>query len=149
MTDQLEELPLLEMLDHLLDRGVVIAGEAVISIGDVDLLYLGLNVVLANVDAIMRDVEAMKAMAIGAHLLRDDVEPVAEAVPAGDLFLSTLPVADDQPLGDRELLVRVAVCAARLLEVATFVAIRYGFTLIAPSDAEAKCAAHVGRWKRC
>jgi hypothetical protein len=54
MTDELEELPLLETLDHLLDRGVVIAGEAVISIGDVDLLYLGLNVVLANVDAVMR-----------------------------------------------------------------------------------------------
>jgi hypothetical protein len=52
--DSLEELPLLETLDHLLDRGVVIAGEAVISIGDVDLLYLGLNIVLANVDAVKR-----------------------------------------------------------------------------------------------
>ena len=49
-----EDLGLLEMLDHLLDRGVVIAGEAVISIGDVDLLYLGLNIVLANVDAVAR-----------------------------------------------------------------------------------------------
>jgi gas vesicle structural protein len=54
MSKELEELVLLEMLDHLLDRGVVIAGEAVISIGDVDLLYLGLNIVLANVDAVMR-----------------------------------------------------------------------------------------------
>jgi hypothetical protein len=54
MDENLEELTLLETLDHLLDRGVVIAGEAVISIGDVDLLYLGLNVVLANVDAIKR-----------------------------------------------------------------------------------------------
>ena len=54
MNEELEELPLLETLDHLLDRGVVIAGEAVISIGDVDLLYLGLNVVLANVDAVIR-----------------------------------------------------------------------------------------------
>ena len=54
MSEELEELPLLEALDHLLDRGVLIAGEAVISIGDVDLLYLGLNIVLANVDAVMR-----------------------------------------------------------------------------------------------
>jgi Gas vesicle protein len=54
MSDELEELALLETLDHLLDRGVVIAGEAVISIGDVDLLYLGLNIVLANVDAVTR-----------------------------------------------------------------------------------------------
>ena len=54
MSDADEELSLLETLDHLLDRGVVIAGEAVVSIGDVDLLYLGLNIVLANVDAIIR-----------------------------------------------------------------------------------------------
>lgn len=49
-----DDLSVLEALDHLLDRGVVISGEAVISIGDVDLLYLGLNVVLANVDAVVR-----------------------------------------------------------------------------------------------
>ncbi|HEX6177351.1 MAG TPA: gas vesicle protein [Thermoanaerobaculia bacterium] len=49
-----EQLVLVEALDHLLDRGVVIAGEAVISIGNVDLLYLGLNIVLANVDTMIR-----------------------------------------------------------------------------------------------
>jgi hypothetical protein len=54
MSDRSEELSLLETLDHLLDRGVVIAGEATISIGGVDLLYLGLNVVLANIDTLMR-----------------------------------------------------------------------------------------------
>ena len=54
MAEQTVELELVETLDHLLDRGVVIAGEAIISIGDVDLLYLGLNVVLANVDALSR-----------------------------------------------------------------------------------------------
>jgi gas vesicle structural protein len=51
---QEQDLSLLETLDHLLDRGVVVAGEAVISIGDVDLLYLGLNIVLANMDAVIR-----------------------------------------------------------------------------------------------
>jgi len=54
MAERKLEITLLETLDHLLDRGVVIAGEATISIGDVDLLYLGLNIVLANVDAIIR-----------------------------------------------------------------------------------------------
>ena len=54
MADQTQEITLLETLDHLLDRGVVIAGEATISIGDVDLLYLGLNIMLANVDAVIR-----------------------------------------------------------------------------------------------
>ena len=54
MPEKEDELSLLETIDHLLDRGVVIAGEAIISVGDVDLLYLGLNVVLANVDAVAR-----------------------------------------------------------------------------------------------
>lgn len=54
MNDETEEITVLETLDHLLDRGVVIAGEATISIADVDLLYLGLNIVLANVDALKR-----------------------------------------------------------------------------------------------
>jgi hypothetical protein len=54
MVDEDRDLSLLETLDHLLDRGVVIAGEATISIGGVDLLYLGLNVVLANVDALTK-----------------------------------------------------------------------------------------------
>ncbi len=54
MADETQEITLLETLDHLLDRGVVIAGDATISIGDVDLLYLGLNIVLANIDAITR-----------------------------------------------------------------------------------------------
>ena len=54
MPDQHLEITLDETLDHLLDRGVVIAGEATISIGDVDLLYLGLNIVLANMDAMKR-----------------------------------------------------------------------------------------------
>jgi hypothetical protein len=54
MAEQHLEITLDETLDHLLDRGVVIAGEATISIGDVDLLYLGLNIVLANMDAMKR-----------------------------------------------------------------------------------------------
>ena len=54
MPEQELEITLVETLDHLLDRGVVIAGEATISIGNVDLLYLGLNIVLANMDAMKR-----------------------------------------------------------------------------------------------
>lgn len=89
----------------------------------------------------------MKGVVIGAHLLRDDVEPVAAALPVGDLFLSTIEVADDQPLGDRELLLRVAATRAKLLEVATFVAIRYGFSVGNVKEAETKCAAHLERWR--
>jgi hypothetical protein len=90
----------------------------------------------------------MKSIVIGAHLRREDVEPVADAIPVGDLFLSALTVADDQPIGDRDLLLRVAATRARLLEAGNFVAIRYGFTTASAEDALAKCAALVPRWKR-
>jgi hypothetical protein len=90
----------------------------------------------------------MKHVIVGAHLRREDVEPAAEALPAGELFLSGVAVADDQPLGDRELLLRVAQTRAALLERATFLAIRYGFAVWAPAEAAAKCAPHLGRWRR-
>jgi hypothetical protein len=44
-----DELSLLELADRLLYRGVVITGEATISVAGVDLIYLGLNVVLTAV----------------------------------------------------------------------------------------------------
>lgn len=50
MTQSDEELTLLELTDRLLNRGVVLAGEAVISVAGVDLIYLGLNVVLTSVE---------------------------------------------------------------------------------------------------
>jgi hypothetical protein len=53
-TQRQVELALVDALDHLLDRGVLISGEAMISVGSVDLLYLALNVVLANVDTMVR-----------------------------------------------------------------------------------------------
>ena len=47
-----EELTVLDLADRLLNRGVVLAGEATISVAGVDLIYLGLNVVLAAVETI-------------------------------------------------------------------------------------------------
>jgi hypothetical protein len=45
-----EQLTLLELTDRLLNRGVVLTGEAVISVAGVDLVYLGLSVVLTAVE---------------------------------------------------------------------------------------------------
>jgi hypothetical protein len=42
-----EELTVLDLADRLLNRGVVLVGEATISVAGVDLIYLGLNVILA------------------------------------------------------------------------------------------------------
>jgi hypothetical protein len=90
----------------------------------------------------------MKLVVIGAHRERNDIEPLADAIAVSDLWLSGMSVEESQPLGDRDLLLRVAKTRAALLDRATFVAIRYGFTAHGASDAAAKCAAHLDRWRR-
>ena len=44
------ELSLLETLDHVLNRGLVIAGEITISVADVDLIFVGLNILVSSVE---------------------------------------------------------------------------------------------------
>jgi hypothetical protein len=44
------DLSLLETLDHVLNRGLVIAGEITIAVADIDLIFLGLNVMLSSVE---------------------------------------------------------------------------------------------------
>jgi len=52
-----EEVSLLEILDHVLNSGVVIHGTLVISLAGVDLVYLGLNVVLASVETALNNLQ--------------------------------------------------------------------------------------------
>lgn len=49
-----EHISLCETLDRVLNKGVVIAGEVVISVADVDLIYLGLHLVLTSVETAHR-----------------------------------------------------------------------------------------------
>jgi len=41
---------LCEVLDRVLNKGVVVAGDLTISVADIDLIYLGLEVVLTSVE---------------------------------------------------------------------------------------------------
>jgi len=49
-----EHVTLLEVLDRVLNKGVVISGDIVISVADVDLIYLGLKVLLSSVETMER-----------------------------------------------------------------------------------------------
>lgn len=49
-----DEASLLDILDHVLNAGIVIHGSLVISLAGVDLVYLGLNAVLTSVETAMR-----------------------------------------------------------------------------------------------
>jgi hypothetical protein len=49
-----EELVLGDLLNHVLDKGVVISGTVTISIADVDLLKLDLRLLLTSVESSLR-----------------------------------------------------------------------------------------------
>ena len=48
------EVTLLELLDRLLDRGVVLSGDITISVADVDLIVLGLRLVLTSAERLQQ-----------------------------------------------------------------------------------------------
>ena len=47
-----KDVGLLELLDRVIDHGVILAGDITISVADVDLIYLGLRVMLASVERV-------------------------------------------------------------------------------------------------
>ena len=49
-----EELVLGDLLNHVLDKGVVISGSVTISVADIDLLVLDLRLLLTSVETSMR-----------------------------------------------------------------------------------------------
>ncbi len=56
-----QDVSLLEIIDHVLNSGVVIHGSLVISVAGVDLVYVGLNVVLTSVETALRSLQAASA----------------------------------------------------------------------------------------
>jgi hypothetical protein len=58
-----QEASLLEVLDHVLNAGIVLHGSLIISVAGVDLVYLGLNAVLTSVETALK------------HMHRQQLEP--------------------------------------------------------------------------
>lgn len=48
------DVTFLEVLDRILDKGVVISGDLVISLAEVDLIYVGLKVLISSVETMER-----------------------------------------------------------------------------------------------
>ena len=46
-----KEITILDILDRVLTKGVVITGDIVISVADIDLIYVGLRVLLSSVES--------------------------------------------------------------------------------------------------
>lgn len=54
VVEKSKDISLLELLDRVLNKGVVISGDIVISVADVDLIYLGLKLLLSSVETMAR-----------------------------------------------------------------------------------------------
>lgn len=52
--DGRRELAIADLLDRALNKGVVVCGEATISLAGVDLVYVGLKLLVASVDAVRK-----------------------------------------------------------------------------------------------
>jgi hypothetical protein len=52
--DETTDLTLLDLIDHVLNTGVVIRGNLVLSLAGVDLVYLGLDLILSSVETALR-----------------------------------------------------------------------------------------------
>jgi gas vesicle structural protein len=80
------ELSLLETLDHVLTRGLVLAGEITISVADVDLIFMGLNVVLTSVETAneVLGARAARQLVLQQRALAPGEEETAADEPAGE-----------------------------------------------------------------
>lgn len=47
-----KEVALVDMLDRLLNKGIFLSGDLVISVANIDLLYIGLRAVVASVETL-------------------------------------------------------------------------------------------------
>jgi hypothetical protein len=50
--DNRRNITIVEILDRVLTKGVVISGDVVISVADIDLVYLGIRLMLSSVETI-------------------------------------------------------------------------------------------------
>jgi hypothetical protein len=53
-----DDVSLLDILDHVLNAGVIVHGSLVLSLAGVDLVYLGLNVVLTSIQTALRNLQS-------------------------------------------------------------------------------------------
>jgi len=51
---QQREVTLLELVDRVLDKGVVLSGDITLAVADVDLVYVGLRALLSSVGSLER-----------------------------------------------------------------------------------------------
>lgn len=57
-----DQLTLVDILDHVLNQGVIVRGNLVISLAGVDLVYVGLDVILTSIETAMRHIHRLSGV---------------------------------------------------------------------------------------
>ena len=60
--DQSKDITILELLDRVLNKGVILTGDIVISVADIDLVYVGVKLLLSSVET-MEQLKSGKSIA--------------------------------------------------------------------------------------
>jgi len=55
-----QDVTLLELVDRVLNKGVVVTGDITLSVADVDLVYVGLRVLLASVGTLEQGAKGLR-----------------------------------------------------------------------------------------
>ncbi|MCX6233319.1 MAG: gas vesicle protein [Bacteroidetes bacterium] len=50
VVDRSKDITILELLDRVLNKGVILTGDIVISVADIDLVYVGVKLMLSSVE---------------------------------------------------------------------------------------------------
>jgi gas vesicle structural protein len=67
---QAREVTLLDLVDRAVDHGVILAGDITIAVADVDLIYVGLQVLLSSVERI-QELRAERERAVEGEARED------------------------------------------------------------------------------
>jgi len=66
VVDRSKDITILEILDRVLNKGVILSGDIVISVADIDLVYLGVKLLLSSVET-MEQLKSDYAVAQDQH----------------------------------------------------------------------------------
>ncbi len=66
VVDRSKDITILELLDRVLNKGVILTGDIVISVADIDLVYVGVKLMLSSV-------ETMEQLMIAKSLSKEKI----------------------------------------------------------------------------
>ena len=66
-----QEVTLLDLVDRAIDHGVILAGDITIAVADIDLIYLGLQVLLASVERV-QELRAERERAVAREVREEE-----------------------------------------------------------------------------